>query len=51
MVHMALPFWTLPDHKISGEGALDPLGVATVSDRLAGSRNRSSTRDHTSTGQ
>src|SRR6187401_3368337 len=32
---MLLPILTLPDHKISGEGALDPLGVATISDRLA----------------
>jgi hypothetical protein len=32
---MNLPILTLPDHKISGEGVLDPLGVATISDRLA----------------
>jgi hypothetical protein len=32
---MSLPILTLPDHKISGEGALDPLGVSTISDRLA----------------
>ena len=32
---MTLPFLTLPDPKIAGEGVLDPLGVATVSDRLA----------------
>src|SRR5262245_11981750 len=32
---MSLPILTLPDPKISGEGVLDPLGVATISDRLA----------------
>ena len=32
---MHLPILTLPDPTISGEGALDPLGVATISDRLA----------------
>lgn len=32
---MSLPILTLVDEKISGEGALDPLGVATISDRLA----------------
>lgn len=32
---MTLPILTLTDPKISGEGALDPLGVATISDRLA----------------
>ena len=32
---MRLPILTLPDPVISGEGALDPLGVATISDRLA----------------
>ena len=32
---MNLPILTLPDDKFSGEGALDPLGVATISDRLA----------------
>jgi hypothetical protein len=32
---MNLPILTLPDAKVSGEGALDPLGVATIADRLA----------------
>jgi hypothetical protein len=32
---VTLPILTQPDPKISGEGALDPLGVATISDRLA----------------
>jgi hypothetical protein len=31
----ALPFLSLPDPKVSGEGALDPLGLATIADRLA----------------
>jgi hypothetical protein len=32
---MALPFLTLPDPETSGEGAIDPLGMATVGDHLA----------------
>lgn len=32
---MPLPILTLPDHKVSGEGVLDPLGLSGVSDRLA----------------
>jgi hypothetical protein len=31
----SLPFLTLPDPPVTGEGALDPLGLATVGDRLA----------------
>jgi len=31
----ALPFLTLPDPLVTGEGALDPLGLAMISDRLA----------------
>src|SRR5437899_2268241 len=31
----SLPFLTLPDPPQSGEGALDPLGMATIGDRLA----------------
>jgi hypothetical protein len=31
----SLPFLTLPDPLTSGEGALDPLGLAMVGDRLA----------------
>ena len=31
----SLPFLTLPDPLVSGEGALDPLGLAMVGDRLA----------------
>ncbi len=31
----ALPFLTAPDPAVSGEGAIDPLGFATVGDRLA----------------
>lgn len=31
----ALPFLTLPDPLISGEGALDPLGLAMIAERLA----------------
>jgi hypothetical protein len=30
-----LPFVSLPDPKVSGEGALDPLGLATIGDGLA----------------
>ena len=30
-----LPFLTLPDPVTTGEGALDPLGLATIGDRLA----------------
>jgi hypothetical protein len=30
-----LPFLTLPDPEIESEGALDPLGLSTISDRLA----------------
>jgi len=30
-----LPFLTLPDPLISGEGAIDPLGLATIGDHLA----------------
>src|SRR5260370_41486686 len=30
-----LPFLTLPDPAVSGEGQLDPLGLAVVGDRLA----------------
>src|SRR5437867_2251200 len=32
---LALPFLTAPDPAVSGEGAIDPLGFATVGDRLA----------------
>jgi hypothetical protein len=32
---LSLPFLTLPDPLESGEGALDPLGMATIGDRLA----------------
>jgi hypothetical protein len=32
---MSLPILPQPDPKVSGEGALDPIGVATISDRLA----------------
>lgn len=32
---MLLPFISLPDPKVSGEGALDPLGLATIGDALA----------------
>jgi hypothetical protein len=31
----ALPFLTLPDPLVTGEGALDPLGLAMIGDRLA----------------
>lgn len=31
----ALPFLTLPDPVVSGEGALDPLGLAAIGDQLA----------------
>ena len=31
----SLPFLTLPDPPATGEGALDPLGLATVGERLA----------------
>ena len=31
----SLPFLTLPDPPITGEGALDPLGLSTVGDHLA----------------
>ncbi len=31
----ALPFLTLPDPRVKDEGALDPLGLATIGDRLA----------------
>lgn len=30
-----LPFLSLPDPKVDGEGALDPLGLATIGDGLA----------------
>jgi hypothetical protein len=30
-----LPFLTLPDPVTTGEGALDPLGLSTLGDRLA----------------
>lgn len=32
---VSLPFLTLPDPLVSGEGALDPLGLAMVADHLA----------------
>jgi hypothetical protein len=32
---MALPILTLPDPLTSGEGALDPLGLGTIGERLA----------------
>lgn len=35
MCALALPFLTLPDPVVSGEGALDPLGLAAVGDQLA----------------
>jgi hypothetical protein len=31
----SLPFLTLPDPLVTGEGALDPLGLAMIGDRLA----------------
>jgi hypothetical protein len=31
----ALPFLTLPDPVVSGEGALDPLGLAAIGDQLS----------------
>jgi hypothetical protein len=31
----SLPFLTLPDPPVTGEGALDPLGLATIGERLA----------------
>jgi hypothetical protein len=31
----SLPFLTLPDPLVSGEGALDPLGLSMIGDRLA----------------
>jgi len=34
-VSFPFPFITLPDPAVSGEGALDPLGLATTSDALA----------------
>jgi hypothetical protein len=35
MAVLPLPFLTLPDPAVSGEGILDPLGLATTGDRLA----------------
>jgi hypothetical protein len=35
MTAFALPFLTLPDPVVSGEGALDPLGLAAIGDQLA----------------
>lgn len=35
MCALALPFLTLPDPVVSGEGALDPLGLAAIGDQLA----------------
>src|SRR5438034_1254444 len=35
MSYASLPFLTLPDPVTTGEGILDPLGLATISDRLA----------------
>ncbi len=35
MCAFALPFLTLPDPVVSGEGALDPLGLASIGDQLA----------------
>jgi hypothetical protein len=35
MSAFALPFLTLPDPAVSGEGALDPLGLAAIGDQLA----------------
>jgi hypothetical protein len=35
MSAFALPFLTLPDPDISGEGALDPLGLAAIGNQLA----------------
>lgn len=35
MCALALPFLTLPDPVVSGEGALDPLGIAAIGDHLA----------------
>lgn len=35
MCAFALPFLTLPDPVVSGEGALDPLGLAAIGDQLA----------------
>lgn len=35
MYAFAIPFMTLPDPVVSGEGALDPLGLAAIGDQLA----------------
>lgn len=35
MSAFVLPFLTLPDPAVSGEGALDPLGLAAIGDHLA----------------
>ena len=35
MCALTLPFLTLPDPVVSGEGALDPLGLAAIGDQLA----------------
>lgn len=35
MSAVTLPFLTLPDPVVSGEGALDPLGLAAIGDQLA----------------
>ena len=35
MCAFALPFLSLPDPVVSGEGALDPLGLAAIGDQLA----------------
>lgn len=35
MCALALPFLSLPDPVVSGEGALDPLGLAAIGDQIA----------------
>jgi hypothetical protein len=32
---MLMPYRTLPDPEVQGEGSIDPLGIATMADRLA----------------
>ena len=34
-MNSGLPFLTLPDPEIETEGALDPLGLSAIGDRLA----------------
>src|SRR5262245_26918188 len=35
MKHVSLPFLSLPDPVVTGEGVLDPLGLSALGDRLA----------------